>query len=143
MLQALSDGLIAIPILFIAFTFLSTYLQHKWETRVERLEKEAREKRQGRKKRNFNSDGTGKLDKRQYLADLYNLIKTNMEEVKKMIDSHDNKDSLMRLLIDRTSLTNELGEGGKSTVDDLKNQLKTLLIQLRFPDGSTLKDLLV
>jgi hypothetical protein len=36
----------------------------------------------------------------------------------------------------------ELGEGGKETVDDLKSQLKLLLEQLRFPDGSTLKDLL-
>jgi hypothetical protein len=65
-----------------------------------------------------------------------------MEEVKRMIDAHDNKDNLLKLLADRTSLTNELGEGGKATVDDLKTQLKTLLMQLRFPDGSTLKDLL-
>jgi hypothetical protein len=49
----------------------------------------------------------------------------------------------MKLLKDKTSLLNELGEGGKQTVDDLKLQLKTLLEQLRFPDGSTLKDLLV
>ncbi len=83
----------------------------------------------------------GKLDKRQYLADLYKLIKDNMDEVKRMIDSHDNKSNLIKLLKDKTSLLNELGEGGKGTVDDLKRQLKVMLEQLRFPDGSTLKDL--
>lgn len=64
-----------------------------------------------------------------------------MDEVKRMIDAHDNKSNLIKLLKDKTSLLNELGEGGKSTVDDLKRQLKLLLEQLRFPDGSTLKDL--
>ena len=75
------------------------------------------------------------------MADLYKLIKDNMDEVKRMIDAHDNKSNLIKLLKDKTSLLNELGEGGKSTVDDLKRQLKLLLEQLRFPDGSTLKDL--
>ena len=64
-----------------------------------------------------------------------------MDEVKRMIDAHDNKSNLIKLLKDKTSLLNELGEGGKNTVDDLKRQLKLLLEQLRFPDGSTLKDL--
>jgi hypothetical protein len=64
-----------------------------------------------------------------------------MDEVKRMIDAHDNKSNLIKLLKDKTSLLNELGEGGKNTVDDLKRQLKVLLEQLRFPDGSTLKDL--
>lgn len=98
-------------------------------------------KRAGRK-RNF-SNAEGKLDKRQYLADLYKLIKDNMDEVTRMINEHDNKVNLLKLLKDKTSLLNELGEGGKSTVDELKTQLKTLLEQLRFPDGSTLKELLV
>jgi len=98
-----------------------------------------REKKQGKRKDFLNKEG--KLDKRQYLADLYKLIKDNMDEVKRMIDSHDNKSNLIKLLKDKTSLLNELGEGGKNTVDDLKRQLKLLLEQLRFPDGSTLKDL--
>lgn len=98
-----------------------------------------REKKQGKRKDFLNKEG--KLDKRQYLADLYKLIKDNMDEVKRMIDAHDNKSNLIKLLKDKTSLLKELGEGGKSTVDDLKRQLKLLLEQLRFPDGSTLKDL--
>jgi hypothetical protein len=43
-----------------------------------------------------------------------------MDEVKRMIDAHDNKSNLIKLLKDKTSLLNELGEGGKNTVDDLK-----------------------
>jgi hypothetical protein len=66
-----------------------------------------------------------------------------MNEVKRMINEHDNKSNLLKLLKDRTSLLRELGDGGKDTVDDLKSQLKLLLEQLRFPDGSTLKDVLV
>lgn len=96
--------------------------------------------RKAGKRRAFHNND-GKLDKRQYLADLYKLIKDNMDEVKRMIDAHDNKSNLIKLLKDKTSLMNELGEGGKGTVDDLKRQLKVLLEQLRFPDGSTLKDL--
>lgn len=107
--------------------------------KIERDEKEKREKKQGKRKDFLNKDG--KLDKRQYLADLYKLIKDNMDEVKRMIDAHNNKSNLIKLLKDKTSLMNELGEGGKNTVDDLKRQLKVLLEQLRFPDGSTLKDL--
>lgn len=98
-------------------------------------------KRAGRRRNFHNIDG--KLDKRQYLGDLYKLIKDNMDEVTRMINAHDNKENLLKLLKDKTSLINELGEGGKQTVDDLKQQLRTLLEQLRFPDGSTLKDLLV
>ena len=92
------------------------------------------------KRRNFHNND-GKLDKRQYLADLFKLIKDNMDEVKRMIDAHDNKSNLIKLLKDKTSLMKELGEGGKDTIDDIKNQFKVLLESLRFPDGSTLKDL--
>jgi len=66
-----------------------------------------------------------------------------MNEVKRLINEHDNKSNLLKLLKDRTSLLRELGEGGKETVDDLKSQMKLLLEQLRFPDGTTLKDVLV
>jgi hypothetical protein len=131
--------LIGIPIALILLTFASTIIQYLWEMKIERDEKEKREKKQGKRKDFLNKDG--KLDKRQYLADLYKLIKDNMDEVKRMIDAHNNKSNLIKLLKDKTSLMNELGEGGKNTVDDLKRQLKVLLEQLRFPDGSTLKDL--
>lgn len=76
-------------------------------------------KRAGRR-RNFQNE-EGKLDKRQYLADLYKLIKDNMDEVTRMIHNHDNKTNLLKLLKDKTSLIMELGEGGKQTVEDLKN----------------------
>lgn len=131
--------MIGIPIALILLTFASTIIQYLWEMKIERDEKEKREKKQGKRKDFLNKDG--KLDKRQYLADLYKLIKDNMDEVKRMIDAHNNKSNLIKLLKDKTSLMNELGEGGKNTVDDLKRQLKVLLEQLRFPDGSTLKDL--
>ena len=98
-------------------------------------------KRAGRRGNFLNLDG--KTNNRQYLADLYRLIKENMNEVKRMINEHDNKSNLLKLLKDRTSLLRELGDGGKETVDDLKSQLKLLLEQLRFPDGTTLKDVLV
>ena len=97
-------------------------------------------KRAGRKKHFENEDG--KLNKKQYLGDLYKLIKDNMDEVTKLINSHGNKANILKMLKDKTSLINELGEGGKQTVDELKNQLRELLEQLRFPDGSTLKELL-
>ena len=56
-----------------------------------------------------------------------------------MINEHDNKSILLKLLNNRTSLLTELGDGGKETVHDLKSPLK----QLRFSDGITLKDVLV
>jgi hypothetical protein len=96
-----------------------------WEIKIERDEYEVRMKRAGKRRNFHNYDG--KLDKRQYLADLYKLIKDNMDEVKRMINAHDNKVNLLKLLKDKTSLINELGEGGKETVDDLKRQLKVLL----------------
>lgn len=43
-----------------------------------------------------------------------------MDEVSRLIHAHDNKANLLKLLKDKTSLLKELGEGGKSTVDDLK-----------------------
>ena len=110
-----------------------------WEQKIERDEERSRKNKEGKRKAFVNKEG--KLDKRQYLADLYKLIKDNMDEVKRMIDAHNNKSNLIKLLKDKTSLINELGEGGKGTVDDLKRQLRVLLEQLRFPDGSTLKDL--
>ena len=97
---------------------MSTISQYLWEQKIERDEYEIRMKRAG-KRRNFHNND-GKLDKRQYLADLFKLIKDNMDEVKRMIDAHDNKTNLIKLLKDKTSLMHELGEGGKDTVDDLK-----------------------
>lgn len=44
---------------------------------------------------------------------MYKLIKDNMDEVTRMIHAHDNKANLLKLLKDKTSLINELGEGGK------------------------------
>ena len=136
----LPSYLIAIPVAFIAMTFVSTFLQYLWEQRIEWREEQLRLKRAGRRKRQFDGDN---LDKSQYLADLYRLIKDNMDEVTRMLNAHKDKENLLKLLKDRTSLMAELGVGGKSTVLDLKGQLKTLLEQLRFPDGSTLKELMV
>ena len=65
-----------------------------------------------------------------------------MDEVTRLINSHGQKESILKLLKDKTSLMNELGEGGKQTVTELKTQLKELLEHLRFPDGSTLKELI-
>lgn len=65
-----------------------------------------------------------------------------MAEVSRLINQHDDRVNLIKMLKDRTSLIRELGDGGKETVTDLKNQLKILLEQLRFPDGSTLKEML-
>jgi hypothetical protein len=44
-----------------------------------------------------------------------------MDEVTRLINEHDNKTNLLRLLKDKTSLLNELGEGGKETVDAMKS----------------------
>ena len=68
-------------------------------------------KRAGRRRNFHNNDG--KLDKKQYLGDLYKLIKDNLDEVKGLIDGHDNKDNLYKLLKNKTSLINELGDNGK------------------------------
>jgi hypothetical protein len=120
-MQSLPSNLIGVPAGFIALTLLSTVLQFLWESKIERDEYEQRMKRAG-KRRAF-SKPDGKLDKKQYLADLYKLIKDNMDEVSRLIHAHDNKSNLLKLLKDKTSLIRELGEGGKSTVDELKKQL--------------------
>lgn len=76
--------------------------------------------KRGNKRRDNNLGPDGKWDKRQHLGALYKLIKDNMAEVERMINGHDNKVSIMKLLKDKTSLMNELGDGGKTTVDELK-----------------------
>ncbi len=132
--------MILIPIAFILLTTVSTIGQYVWEQKIEREEADIRLKRAGRRRNFSNSDG--KLDKKQYLADLYKLIKNNMAEVSRLINEHDNKINLVKMLKDKSSLLRELGDGGKDTINDLKQQLKVLLEQLRFPDGSNLKELL-
>ena len=79
-----------------------------------------RRKRRAGRKHDFSNE-EGKLDKKQYLGDLYKLIKDNLDEVKKLINQHDSKENIYKLLKDKTSLINELGEGGKKTVDVLKD----------------------
>lgn len=112
----------------------------QWEKRIEMKENELRMMRAGRKKNFENADG--RLNRKQYLGDLYKLIKDNMDEVTNIINNHGKKESILKLLKDKTSLMNELGEGGKQTVTELKTSLRELLEHLRFPDGSTLKELL-
>lgn len=67
--------------------------------------------RAGRKKNFENADG--RLNRKQYLGDLYKLIKDNMDEITNIINNHGKKESILKLLKDKTSLMNELGEGGK------------------------------
>eukprot|EP00347_Sterkiella_histriomuscorum_P005935 403354701 len=139
-LTKMNEGLIAIPVVFIFLTFVSTAVQKHIENKILKKELERRLKRAGRRRNFHNEDG--KLDKKQYLADLYKLIKDNLEEVKKLIDSHDSKDSLYKLLKDKTSLAKELGDDSKNVIEQLKDQLGKLLGDMRFPDGRALKEVL-
>jgi len=102
----------------ISLTLVSTIGQHLWEQRIEKREREARKNKLGKKGNYLNIDG--KTNNRQYLADLYRLIKEHMDEVKRMINEKDSG-NLLELLKKKTSLLNELGEGGKETVDDMKS----------------------
>ena len=52
-------------------------MQYLWEQKIEIQEYQLKMKKAGRKAGFHNADG--KLDKRQYLADLYKLIKDNMD----------------------------------------------------------------
>jgi hypothetical protein len=49
-LKSLPDWLVLFPALFVALTFANTFIQVKWEQRIERKEKEVRDARAGRKK---------------------------------------------------------------------------------------------
>jgi len=102
----------------ISLTLVSTIGQHLWEQRIEKREREARKRKLGERGNYLNIDG--KTNNRQYLADLYRLIKEHMDEVKRMINEKDSG-NLLELLKKKTSLLNELGEGGKETVDDMKS----------------------
>jgi transcription termination factor NusB len=66
------------------------------ELDIENKEKEVRKRRAGRRANFINLDG--KTNNREYLANLFRLIKENMDEVKRMINEHDNKTNLLKLL---------------------------------------------
>ena len=118
-MKRMSSLLILIPIAFILLVFLNAIVQNLIERSIEKAELEIRMRKAGRR-RNFHNE-EGKLDKKQYLGDLYKLIKDNLDEVKRLIDTHENKTNIYKLLKDKTSLMNEFGKEGKTTIDDLKN----------------------
>lgn len=71
-----------------------------------------------------------KFDKLEYLADLYKLIKENLDEINHQIaDNHrrteeENRDNMHKMLADKHSIIHELKKGkGDTNLEDIRSGL--------------------
>lgn len=89
-----------------------------------------------------------KFDKLEYLADLYKLIKENLNEINSQIAENDrrtqeeDRDNMHKMLSDKHALLTELRKGkGDTNLEDIKSGLMQMLSNLRFQDGRSLQEL--
>jgi len=80
-----------------------------------------------------------KFDKLEYLADLYKLIRENLDEINNQIAENDrrteeeNRDNMNKMLYDKHSLITELRRGhGDTNLEDIRSGLMQMLGNLRF-----------
>lgn len=82
-LKSYEAGLHAIPPLFIVFAFIVICMQQKIEARIEKKELALRLQREGGSVNmaKYFKKSADKFDKLEYLADLYKLIRENLDEI--------------------------------------------------------------
>lgn len=82
-LKSYENGLAIIPPFFILFAFFVICCQQKIETRIEKRELALRIKREGGSVNmaKYFKKAADKFDKLEYLADLYKLIRENLDEI--------------------------------------------------------------
>lgn len=73
----------------------------------------------------------GEVNKLEYLSDLYKILEENLREVQKRIKLSKDRESLYKLLNDKTSIMKELRDGGANVVI-IRDELKKMLGNLRF-----------
>lgn len=149
-LKSYDDWLHAIPPLFILLAFCVIGCQQCIERRVEAKELALRIKREGGSidMKKYFKKSQDKFDKLEYLADLYKLIRENLEEINSQIAENDrrteeeNRDNMNKMLADKHSLIGELRRGkGDTNLEDIRAGLLQMLSNLRFQDGRSLEEL--
>jgi hypothetical protein len=137
----LSDLLVLIPIFFILLSIGITAGINYMETYIKKKEQEEFERKHGKLAQFTNKEG--EFDKKKYLADIYKMIKAHLDEIKRVLAEGGSREDLYKLLKEKASLLGELeGQDQSDVVDSLKEQFNSLLSNMRFPDGRSLKELL-
>jgi len=99
------------------------------ERKVEAKELALRIKREGGSidMKKYFKKSQDKFDKLEYLADLYKLIRENLEEINSQIAENDrrteeeNRDNMNKMLADKHSLIGELRRGkGDTNLEDIR-----------------------
>lgn len=135
-LKSYEAGLHAIPPLFVLLAFCVICCQSSIESRIEKREIMLRLKREGNSvdMAKYFKKAQDKFDKLEYLADLYKLIRENLEEINNQIAENDrrteeeNRDNMNKMLADKHSLLRELKQGqGDTNLEDIRTGLITML----------------
>jgi hypothetical protein len=131
----------ALPVFFVLCCFLMIYIQRVCEIKIEKREHELRMQREGHNMnlQKYFKKSQDKFDKLEYLADLYKLIRENLEEINGQIAENDrrteeeNRDNMNKMLQDKHSLLRELRRGkGDTNLEDIRSGLLQMLSNLRF-----------
>lgn len=125
-------------------------MQQKIESRIEKRELALRIKREGGSVNmaKYFKKSADKFDKLEYLADLYKLIRENLNEINSQIAENDrrteeeSRDNMNKMLFDKHSLIHELRKNhGDTNLEDIRSGLMQMLSNLRFSDGRSLEEL--
>jgi len=139
-----------IPVFFVLISFLVIYIRRVCESKIEKREHELRMQREGHNMnlQKYFKKSQDKFDKLEYLADLYKLIRENLEEINAQIAENDrrtsdeNRDNMNKMLQDKHSLLRELRRGkGDTNLEDIRSGLLQMLSNLRFQDGRSLEEI--
>jgi hypothetical protein len=143
------NWLYVIPFFFIGFSFMVLVWGMMIEARVEKRELELRLQREGHSINlmKYFKKSQDKFDKLEYLADLYKLIKENLDEINYQISENqrrteeENRDNIDKMLYDKHSLLRELRKGkGDINMEEIRAGLLQMLSNLRFQDGRSLEE---
>lgn len=117
---------------FVCVSFLVVYIQRVYERRIEKRELELRMQREGASVnlQKYFKKKQDKFDKLEYLADLYKLIRENLNEINAQIGENDrrteeeNRDNMDKMLKNKYALLTELKQGkGDVNLEDIRSGL--------------------
>jgi len=122
-ISAISHSLLTIPILAYVLSVCTAFFISYLEKIELKKERERLQMRAGRMKLRHD----GKVDKKEYLSDLYSLVKEHLDELNKLLKEDGSREDLRKLLREKNGLLNALGGEGARNLTDTKQSLYSLM----------------
>lgn len=139
----------ALPVIAVLAVFTLGYVQHMVEQKIEAREFDLRAKRENMMKlKHYFKKKEANFDTIGYLGDMYKLMQEYLDKINALIAENEravaeeDAANIRRMLKDKYSVYDKLDKDGKiRQINEIEEDVKDMLENLRTKDGRTLMDL--